>query len=170
MTKPTYRRVNREDVAQLQAVMEATPSYFLIVQGSEPAPDEAERELVGRPDGVPLDRKHLFLVQLKNTPVGCLELLEGYPDPSVAFLGLLLIVETHQHQGLGREVLRFAKETGKAWHCTSIRLAVADANSSALRFWKHMGFTEIERRKSTSYAGMVTVLERSLAPHSSPAT
>ena len=38
--------------------------------------------------------------------VGCTDLIRGYPEPDIACLGLLLLSEAHQGQGLGVSALK----------------------------------------------------------------
>ena len=150
------------DVGELQRVMESTQSYYLLLQGRGPASDEAARELADLPEGFPIERKFFYLIRDGSDAVGCLDMLNGYPDPATAFLGLLLIADSLHGRGFGAEALRFAEQTARAWGCTRIRIGVIEANEKGLGFWKHCGFSEIDRRRSDRYTSPLVVLEKPL--------
>jgi GNAT superfamily N-acetyltransferase len=87
-------------------------------------------------------------------------MLNGFPDPEIAYLGLLLLSESFQGRGWGAEALRFAEQAARDWGCTKIRIAVIATNRSGLGFWKHCGFTELERRVSPRYSSPLVILEK----------
>jgi ribosomal protein S18 acetylase RimI-like enzyme len=83
--------------------------------------------------------------------VGCIDLIEGYPEPDTATLGLLLIAESFQGQGIGSEAYRATEATVRAWGtCTKIRLGVVRTNAAVLPFWIRLGFTETGESKPYS--------------------
>lgn len=153
-------------MAELQRVLESAPDYYLILQGRGPDPDEARREVTSVPDGFPIERKFLYLIHDGSDAVGCLDMLNGYPDSATTFLGLLLVSESFQGRGCGAEALRFSEQTARSWGCRQIRIAVLESNRKALGFWKHCGFTELQRRTSARYSSPLVILEKALAERS----
>ena len=73
-------------------------------------------------------------------PIGVVDLIQGYPDADCSFIGLFLLREDNQAQGLGRlgylELEKYAREHLAA---ARLRLAVVDSNP-VQPFWEKMGF------------------------------
>jgi len=163
MVELTYRRLSAsdpDDVSSLQSVLEAAPGYYRIIGNSSPKPDESLSELKEVPEGHSLDDKFNFLIEYSGEPVGCLDILKGYPSKEIAFIGLLLFAESHQGRNLGQQVLKYVIKLAENWACSRLRIAVVDTNERALAFWKREGFTELSRKHSNKYIGNIVVLER----------
>ena len=128
-------------------------------------PDAAIHELTLLPPIFGGNQKFSFLVSSGQTPVGFVDLLQGYPTGKVAMLGLFVIAESHQGKGFGRlayiAVEDFARETLRS---ERIRIGVNDSNP-VHSFWEKMGFSLTGERKP--YEGIarkseVAVLDKSL--------
>ena len=165
MEQLTYRQLSIScdaDISQLQAVLEAAPNYYKIIQGKGPSTDEARSELQALPEGHPVAAKFYYLIQGHQRAVGCIDLLRGYPNENVAFIGLLLFVDSWQGRGLGRQALKFAIDLANDWGCGALRIAVVQTNERAISFWSREGFIELYRKESNQYADPVVVMERAL--------
>ena len=91
-----------EDMAELQRVLEGAPRYFGRVMGGPPGPAEAQSLYTMLPEGKGYEDKFVYGTFRNDDLVGCLDVMRGYPAGDIAFLGLLLIAEAHQGQGIGR--------------------------------------------------------------------
>ncbi|GGP20488.1 GNAT family N-acetyltransferase [Silvimonas iriomotensis] len=159
------RRLNRHhaaDVAALQAILEAAPGYALLVQGQLPQREAAAEDLAALPPGIGHDDKFVWLLLHGDQAVGAIDLIRGYPQPDCAWLGLLLLIESHQRQGLGAAALALVLAEAHRWGCTEMRLGVVACNVVALRFWQQHGFAEIERKQVDGYTDEVIVMRRVL--------
>nr|WP_238357129.1 SET domain-containing protein [Kribbella italica] len=75
--------------------------------------------------------------------VAVVDLLRGYPDESVAFIGLLQVRRGRQGRGIGRTAYRLVEQyVVENWmEVRRLRLAVVDTNAeSATPFWVRQGF------------------------------
>lgn len=91
---------------------------------------------------------------------GCIKLLKAYPDPDIAFLGLLLFKNRYQNQGLGQHALKFICKLIQEWSAHTLRIAVVENNNRALNFWKKQDFQEMYRKKSEEFIQNVIVMEQ----------
>lgn len=85
-------------------------------------------------DGVAVDGGELVAV---------VDLLRGYPDAAVAFVGLLQVRGGWQGRGIGRAAYRLVERyvTGSWPEVRRLRLAVVDTNAElAAPFWGRLGF------------------------------
>lgn len=90
---PTLRRIDRQssnDIERLQAVLEDAPGYSLAVEGKLPAPSAAMELLGPLPPGKNHSDKFVFEISYDVEAVGCIEMVRGYPEGDIAFIGLLL--------------------------------------------------------------------------------
>jgi len=94
--------------------------------------------------------------------MGVAELLKGYPERDIAYIGLLLFKESHQKQGLGSLALGHITELACQWSCTAIRIAVVASNVDALGFWSRRGFSEQFRKDIPGVTAEAIVMQRPL--------
>jgi GNAT superfamily N-acetyltransferase len=80
--------------------------------------------------------------------VGIADLAFGYPGPSDAYLGLLILAAQTRGRGFGHHFLRALEAEARARHAPALYLAVLDANPRGRAFWEREGFTlhEADRR------------------------
>jgi GNAT superfamily N-acetyltransferase len=165
MSTPALRLIDRQltsDIDRLQAVLEGAPGYSLAVEGRLPTPNAAIEVLDALPPGKGHSDKFVYEIAHDSEAVGCLEMVRGYPEADIAFIGLLLFQEGAQRRGFGPQVLRLAEGIGTGWQCRALRIAVIDTNPRAFNFWKREGFVELLRKPAMDFAGQAIVMERAL--------
>ncbi len=161
------RPLTDSDLGEAQAVYERAPAFFRIL-GLDAAPGNCAREnFEALPPGFPPARKHHFGIYLLpgQRLVGIADYLDGYPEPGIGWVGLLLLDESHQGRGLGREawltLLGWAEpELG----AREMRLGVEAPNSKAVRFWTAAGFVPNGETSRGDYGHEVIVMARRGAP------
>ena len=166
------RSVTAEDAPDVQALLALDPVTFELVEGAPLRPDEALELIAERPPGVPVERKHDFLIEPAGpaaaapaSAAALLSLVEGYPDERTWYLGLIFVAPAARGRGLGTRAIEalcaHARERGGA----ALRLAVVPANTGARRLYDRLGFAFVARRPRESRngtVGEVDVLERRL--------
>jgi ribosomal protein S18 acetylase RimI-like enzyme len=152
------RTFTPDQEADLQSLLESDPGYTERVTGYPPGPSDALSLTVTRPEGVGEHQKYVLGAWRpgpgdRDDLVGVVDLIRGYPDPSYAFVGLLLVRWELQGTGVGREIWQHAEELVAGWdEISRVRLAVVQTNAGmALGFWKAMGFEETGERKPYRY-------------------
>ena len=143
----TCRLLDATDREPLQNLHWSAPGYSLIVHGH-------------LPPGKSMDDKFVLGIFLDGRLVGCAEVLRGYPEPEVAYIGLLLFAEAHQGQGLGRKALGEVFDLAAGWGCGKVQLAVIASNRRAHAFWSREGFTELRRKQVPKVTGEAIVMQR----------
>ena len=132
------------DQYNLQKVLEGAPKYSLNISGKLQDKSAAVDIFNAKPDQFDYSKKFVLGIYINDELIGVIDLLKGFPDNETIMLGLLLLVENRQGQGLGKksfnELLIFLKQ----WpEIKKIRISVVLTNSEVLEFWKKLGFTEI---------------------------
>ena len=164
----TLRRLSptAEAIGLVQSVIDAAPEYSELTCGSPPAPDSATLIFEALPPGKDHRDKFVFAVYRDDQAVGVVDLVRGYPSPAKAMLGLLLIAESCQGCGIGRDAYYLVEQVARQWpEIRSVRIGVVEANSKVLPFWHRVGFMATGEAKpyaDGSVISQVLVLERAL--------
>jgi len=129
------------EMADLQSVIEAAPTYAQRVTGYPPGSADAQSTAIALPEGKTYDDKFLYGIYLENELVGFADIIRGYPTPDTTLVGVLLVSEAHQRRGIGATAYPLIEATIKTWQgIQKIRLGVVRTNEEVLPFWQKMGF------------------------------
>ena len=160
-----YRLMRADSEADQQALFELlkqAEAYSLLVEGVLPSFDDAIEDLSDLPPGKSAEDKFFFGIHHSDRLVGCADLIRAYPDPDIAYLGLMLFAETSQGKGYGKLALAYLSREAFAWGCRRMRLGVVETNAAGLRFWQREGFSEIYRKTVEGFTGDVIVMQKHL--------
>jgi ribosomal protein S18 acetylase RimI-like enzyme len=167
----TFRQLHAsdpEDRTRLQSVLETAPAYSRLVRGRPALTTDAAEVFNERPPGLSESDKLVGGFWLGNQMIGCLDLCRGYPRVDIAYIGLLLFGETYQGRGFGRLALDQVCRMARAWGCSDLRLAIIETNTPALGLWRHLGFTDIDRKAVSGYLGEAIVMQRPISAPDGP--
>ena len=148
------------DAPAVQRLYEATPSYFRIVLGEDPAPDAARETFERRPPpDMPFTRKRVIgLREAAHGLVAVADVIEDLLAPRVWHLGLFLVPERLQGTGLALRAYdaleSWVRSSGARW----LRLGAVRGNDRAERFWRARGYCEIRRRTGVEMGRRVNEL------------
>ena len=132
---PLIRPATLEDIAQIEAIVEAAYSPYIERIGRKPAPmlDDYASQVLARRVHVLADEKHLsgFVVLIDT---------ENY-----LLLDNVAVSPALKGQGLGRQLLDFAERHALEAGYSSIRLYTNEAMSENLALYARRGFVETHR-------------------------
>ena len=117
------------------------PDYWLLAEGRCDPAARAQDFFTDAPpncDPATSDRLGLFLNQRLS---GVAEVSYGFPDPSDAYLGLMILGPWAQGAGHGRAFLAHVETLARKRHAARLYLAVLDVNPRGRAFWEREGFT-----------------------------
>ncbi len=132
------------DVPALQEVLAAAPGYHALVDGAPAGPDAA-RGLFADAEA---DAERVLLVlwpAAGGAAAGVVDVQLHWPEPGAAHVRLLLLRESAQGRGLGREASAGLEEALRREGFQALRLSVTGGNGGARAFWERVGFAEVER-------------------------
>lgn len=141
------------DVAALQWLLESVPGYAARITGYPPGPSDALSALMTLPPGFDPTHKHGVGLWDGAALVAFADVLLGYPDPAVLYVGLLIVHGEHHGKGLGREmhdaVLQRARNTATIQR---IRLGIVATNAAVAQpFWQRLGYHPTGEQKPYHY-------------------
>ena len=154
------------EMAALQAVLEAAPSYFEQVCGTPPGAAEAQSTFTALPEGKRYVDKLVWGLYAGDAMLGVADVIRGWNAPHKAIIGLLLLAEPWQRRGIGRAFAALVEEAIRAWpEIATVRVGVVASNAGALAFWRRLGYRETGelRRAAPPFVADTIVLEKSLA-------
>lgn len=131
----------------LQEVYAQTPSYWQMYNLPSVTPKQAERDLneAHEVDG----RTMLGIAQRveRTNPdagamlIGLVDFRLNWPEENVAYLGMIMVAEPLQRQGIGRKAWRMLMQwLLKSTDVTTVRLGVEQFNPSAMQFFQNLDF------------------------------
>ena len=155
-----------DEMAALQRVLQAAPTYFHTVTGLPPGPAEAQSTFSALPPGKGYDDKRVWGLYAGDDMIGCADVIRGYPARDKAVIGLLLLAENWQRRSFGRAFALLVEQMIAVWpEITTLRVGVVEQNVGALAFWRKLGYVETGEVKAAgqAYLARVVVLEKPLA-------
>lgn len=135
------RELFPSETAQIAQFYREAPDYWLLAEGRCDPQAQAQDFFTDAPpncDPKDSDRLGLFVAQRLS---GVAELSYGFPDPSDAYLGLMLLGPWAQGKGHGRSFLAHVEALARKRHAARLFLAVLDVNLRGRAFWEREGFT-----------------------------
>lgn len=129
------------------------PDYWLLAEGRCDHAAQAQDFFTDAPpncDPAQSDRLGLFVNQRLS---GVAELSYGFPEPSDAYLGLMLLGPWVQGKGHGRAFLAHVEGLARKRHAARLFLAVLDVNPRGRAFWEREGFTDTGLSRKDALTG-----------------
>jgi GNAT superfamily N-acetyltransferase len=160
------RPIERHQVPLLQALYDANPGYFVLLNGRPAPPDAAAQDYAERPPAhLPYDAIHfLGLFNPKGALDGAAILAQNQCTAGAWHIALFFVA-THLHGGGTAQAFYDALEAwmrsqGARW----LRLNVADVNLRAQAFWARQGFVVLRERDNMDTGGALHTMQVRLKP------
>lgn len=112
--------------------------------------EEADNKVLRNPEGYVLARGgHIFFAVAGGVPVGCCALLAM--EPGVYEVAKMAVAESCQNAGIGRKILTYTVEQGRALGARSLYLETNNTLTNAIHLYESLGFEHLPPRH-TPYA------------------
>jgi GNAT superfamily N-acetyltransferase len=151
------RELRAHEVPLLQALFDANPTYFQLVNGRPAEADEAQREFDEDPPPhlIWTRRWFLGLFEPDGSLAGVAIVVSDLCAPRVWHLALYLLATRHHGAGVAQRTYdalqAWVRDQGAQW----LRLGVVLANGRARRFWQRQGFIDLRLRLGVDTGGRV---------------
>ncbi len=136
------RVLKESDVDQILEVYRRNTLFF---QYTDARPDREQvlDDMKITPPGIDATDKYYVGLFDDEIIVAIMDLIDGWPEPEIAYIGLFMMNLDYQGKGIGTaiidEVAAYFEAVGKK----TIRLAIDKGNPQSTHFWKKNGFNII---------------------------
>ena len=120
--------------------------YFSKISDNPPSISNVEEDIEVISNGVQKNQKNYSLISFNDEILGVVDYLSDYPEKDTILIGLFIIKNDKQKQGLGTKIFRYLEKSFKNKKFLKIRIGVLANNEIGLSFWKKQNFKEIERK------------------------
>jgi len=124
------------DVPALEALFDEDPEYFEINGRRFPV----EEMRTALPPGRTFDDKLTYVLERKGRHEGMIDVVRGFPEPHVWYLGFIFLSLRVRGGGEGRRCLHALYDWVRAQGGTVIRLGVVEPNLKARHLYATEGF------------------------------
>lgn len=133
--------LSESDAPAVQSLLESNPGYTVRVSGRPPAPHDGFDVLVDGPPDLTPGYKHCYGAWLDDTLVGVADVLQSWPTPQTAHIGLLLVHGEHEGKGIGRALHDHVLSVVPEWGVDTLRLGIVETNAAGAEpFWSKLGY------------------------------
>lgn len=138
LTIPNFhvRPVVDGDVPALERLFDEDPEYFEI-NGRRFSVEEMRTALL---PGRTLDDKFTYVLERGGKPEGIIDIVRGFPEPHVWYLGFIFLSTRVRGGGAGRRCLHALYDWVRGQGGTAIRLGVVEPNLKARHLYATEGF------------------------------
>ena len=154
------RKLTEADIPGILNLYSENTEYF---KHCPPNPNSktVKEDLVALPPAKEAADKYFIGIFDGDSLIAVLDLIDGYPQQDIAYIGFFMVDVAFQHSGIGSEIISTVSEYLCSNGYSSIRLAWIKGNPQAEHFWRKNGFVPI-KETSASVADVVILAERIL--------
>ncbi len=153
------RRMGDSDAESILHLCSGNAQYYRYCE-AEPKIEQLLDDLHITPPNISTSDKYYVGFYEDKTLVAVMDLIDGYPNADLAYIGFFMMDPTYQGNQIGTaiigEVTGYLRSIGK----TAVRLAIDKGNPQSTHFWKKNGFQIISEAKVNGWTKLVA--EKSL--------
>ena len=148
------RRLSDPDADSILELCEGNTQFYQYCE-AKPSREQVLHDLHITPPGIELSDKYYIGFYQKDTLVAVMDLIDGYPEPDMAFIGFFMMRKELQGQQIGSAIIRETAACLQAAGKTAIRLAIDKGNPQSTHFWKKNGFIVIREADRNGWTALV---------------
>lgn len=137
------RPLTGADGELIYQLLASNPYYISCEQDHPITRAEAAAVLTDLPPGVSYADKQVLGVFQNGVPAALMDLILGYPEKGVLYIGLFLVAGGQKRRGLGRRLMGELSIWAGQRGFSRLRLGCIAENTESLPFWSALGFQEV---------------------------
>ena len=158
--KYKVKMLNETDLDNIYALCKGNPMYY------EYCPPDVTKEniledMFALPPGKETEDKFYIGFFDSHELIAVMDIVDGYPEKGIAFIGFFMTASKVQNKGVGSEIVSGVLKCLKGEGYRAARLAWVTENPQARKFWLKNKFVPICETKSNA-AERVTLAQREL--------
>ena len=149
------KSIKEEDYNDLYELERNNIQYFKYTK-EEPDYTSIIEEVHELPPNITKDNKYFVGFYKDKTLIAIMDLIDGYPNKEIYWIGLFMIDVNYHKQGIGTKIIStMIKHTQK-----NIQLGCLSNNKEGDAFWSKMGFKEIRIAYNEEKDWEIIVMEK----------
>ena len=138
-TKYRVRYMNDSDADEILNLCLQNDQYYRYC-GKQPSKEQILHDLHITPPDTSAEAKYFVGFYDGDVLVAVMDLIDGYPEKGIAWIGFFMMNATYQGRGVGTSIISEVSSYLKAIGMVSIRLGIDKGNPQSTHFWKKNGF------------------------------
>lgn len=118
-------------------------------------------DMAALPPNINISEKYYIGFYRGEDLIAVMDLIDGYPEKSIAFIGFFMTDVSIQKNGIGTKIINNVCDYLKTLKFNSVQLAWVKGNPQAEHFWIKNNFVKIKETSSTA-ADLVILAEKVL--------
>ena len=152
------RKLNVDDVNQIYDLCRQNSLYYEYCQPMV-SRESIKEDLVALPPNISINQKYFVGFYDSEKLIAVMDVIDGYPEKAIAFVGFFMTDISVQNKGLGSAIISDFVEYLRTEKYESVRLAWVKGNPQSEHFWTKNGFRFL-KETSSSAADCVILAER----------
>lgn len=155
----SVRTLSDEDIPDIYDLCIHNKQYYEYCK-KQPTVELIKSDLRITPPGKDISDKFYVGFFDKQEMIAVMDLIDGYHEKDMVFIGFFMMNINHQGKGLGSQIITELCDYLKLEKYGAVRLGIDKGNPQSTHFWKKNGFEvikEIEREE-----GVILLAERNL--------
>lgn len=153
------RKMTETDLSKICKLMEGNEQYYQYC-GKSYSMEDVRNDLYITPPGKTQKDKYYVGFFDGEILTAVMDLIDGYPQDTIAYIGFFMMNKASQGCGKGTEIIQGICEFLKRAGMQKVRLGIDKENPQSNHFWKKNGFHSIYEVEQD--AGTIVVAERML--------
>lgn len=144
----TVRILREEDIESIYQLCISNPLYYEYCPPFVTV-DSIREDMSALPPNIAMEDKYYIGFYNNERLIAVMDLIEGYPEEKIVFIGFFMTDKSVQKKGIGFAIIEKMCEYLKKIGYHSIRLAWVKGNPQAEHFWVKSKFIKIKETSST---------------------
>ena len=148
------RVLDDSDVDEILRLYRQNPLFYKYTD-ARPTREQVLHDMTITPPGITQKDKYFFGYFENRTLIAVMDLVDGYPMPEIAFIGLFMMNTDYQGRQIGTAIISETVDYLRAIGKNSIRLAIDKGNPQSSYFWKKNHFEVISEADVNGWPKLV---------------
>lgn len=144
----TVKKLTEEDLPNILLVCQGNPTYYKYYK-SEPTNENIKESLMALPPNKTMEDKYFVGFYNEDGLIAVLDLITGYPNKDVAYIGWFIMNEEFQGSGAGTAIMGDIMLYLKEENFSCVRLGYIKGNLQAQNFWIKNNFNPVGNEVET---------------------
>ena len=135
-------------------------TVFYKYTDARPTREQILDDMKAIPPGIDMSAKYYFGFFANQEFIAVMDLIDGYPDYDIAYIGFFMMNINYQGRQIGTVIIDETTDYLRSIGKKSVRLAIDKGNPQSTHFWKKNGFDMIKEVDVNGWTKLVA--EKSL--------